>query len=83
MRISYDNSTLFSVSSDGTFCVFAIQDKDPKRKDKDLPLIQHSREVLIQRSILNQIKSEIALAEQEIQAHQEIAKLEAASKRMR
>ena len=63
MRISYDNSTLFSVSSDGTFCVFAIQDKDPKRKDKDLPLIQHSREVLIQRSILNQIKSEIALAE--------------------
>ena len=24
MRISYDNSTLFSVSSDGTFCVFNI-----------------------------------------------------------
>lgn len=42
MRVSYDNQTLFSCSSDGSICVFSIQERDNKKKDKDLPQIQYS-----------------------------------------
>lgn len=47
MRISYDNTTLFSCSGDGSICVFAIQEKENKKKDKDLPTIQYSQVILI------------------------------------
>jgi WD40 repeat protein len=47
MRVSYDNTTLFSCSQDGSICVFSIQDRDNKKKDKELPTIQYSQVILI------------------------------------
>jgi WD40 repeat protein len=59
MRLSYDNTTLFSVSVDGTLAVFNIHDKDPKRKIKDLPQITHSGVLLIQRTERDKILHDI------------------------
>ena len=49
IRLSFNNSHLMSVGSDGSLCVFDIKDKDPKvRKDgKELPTILHSEDVII------------------------------------
>jgi hypothetical protein len=59
MKISYDNTTLFSISADGTLGVFNIIDKDPKRKIKDLPTISHSGVLLIQRTERDKILHDI------------------------
>ena len=32
MRVSYDNTTLFTCSQDGSICVFSIQDRDKKKE---------------------------------------------------
>lgn len=59
MRLSYDNSTLYSCSQDASICVFSVQDKDSKKKDKELPSVQHSQVTLIQLSQRTKIQSEI------------------------
>lgn len=66
LRISYDNTTLFSCSQDGSICVFSIQDRDNKKKDKDLPTIQYSQVILIQQAQRNKIQSEIEHLNNEI-----------------
>jgi hypothetical protein len=47
LRLSYDNTHLFSAGQDGVFAIFQIIDKDPKKKDKELMQISHSDEILI------------------------------------
>ena len=60
MRLSYDNSTLFSCSQDASICVFAVQYKYTKKKDKEpLPSVQHSQVTLIQMTQRTKIQSEI------------------------
>jgi WD40 repeat protein len=81
MKISYDNSTLFTVSADGTLGVFNIQDKDPKRKIKDLPSVTHSGVLLIQRTERDKILHDIEHYNQEIKAYREMAKVDAETKR--
>lgn len=55
LRLSYDNQTLFSASVDGTLAVFSIQERDSKKKDKELPTIQYSEFILIQQAHRNKI----------------------------
>lgn len=81
MKLSHDNSTLFSVAADGTLCVFGIQDRDPKRKIKDLPSVQHSGVLLIQRTERDKILHDIEHYNQEIRAYKEMAKVDAETKR--
>ena len=66
LKLSYDNQTLFSTSSDGTLAVFSIQEKDSKKKDKELPSIQYSEFILIQQAERNKIQQDIELLQEQI-----------------
>lgn len=47
MKLSFDNTVVFSSSTDGSLCAFGLADRDPKKKILDLPQIQMSSEILI------------------------------------
>lgn len=47
LRISFDNSVLFSSGHDGVLCIFDIKDKDPKGKARENISIHLSDELLI------------------------------------
>lgn len=66
LRVSYDNQSLFSCSNDGTFAVFSVQEKDSRKKDKDLPTIQYSDFILIQQAYRNKIQQDIELLNEKI-----------------
>lgn len=50
LRITYDNTALFSVGQDGLFCMFEVNEKNKGiKKDRDTFQIQYSEEILIQK----------------------------------
>ena len=59
LKLSFDNQTLFSSSSDGSLCVFALADRDPKKKILDLPQIQLSTDILIPKMQRDKIQQDI------------------------
>lgn len=60
LRISFDNTVLFSAGQDGLFCIFDIKDKDPKgKKDKDNIQIMYSEEILIQKAERDKFQADI------------------------
>ena len=67
--MTFNNSHLLSVGSDGSLCVFDIKDKEPKlRKDgKELPTIIHSDDVLIPKAERDNFRSELDRIRNEIQ----------------
>ena len=60
LKLSYDNNTLFSASSDGSLCVFTLADKvDPKKKILDLPSSKTCTEFLTPKMQREKIRNDI------------------------
>lgn len=61
MRISYDNSLLFSGGQDGVFCIFEIKVKDhgQKKGEKETSNITYSDEILIQKAERDRFQADI------------------------
>ena len=59
LRVSYDNQTLYSSAMDGTLAVFAIQEKDQKKPNRDLPSILPSPEILIKKKQRDVLQADI------------------------
>jgi hypothetical protein len=59
--LTFSNSHLLSVGSDGSLCVFDVKDKDPKiRKDgKELPTIVHSDDILIPKAERDKFREDL------------------------
>lgn len=66
IKLAYDNSVLFSSSSDGSLCVFGLSDRDPKKKILDLPTIQASTDILIPKTQRDEIQDKISLLKNQI-----------------
>lgn len=49
LRVSYDNQTLYSAAMDGSLAVFAITEKDAKKKITNLPSVNLAPEILIKK----------------------------------
>ena len=49
LRVSYDNQILYSAAMDGSLAVFAISEKDQKKKSTNLPSVQLAAEILIKK----------------------------------
>jgi hypothetical protein len=60
LRISYDNTILFSVGADGVLCVFDIKVKDHgQKKEKEAFSITYSDEILIQKAERDRFQADI------------------------
>ena len=60
LRISFDNTVLFSSGKDGLLCIFDIKDKDPKgKKEKDSIQLMVSEEILIQKAERDKFQADI------------------------
>jgi hypothetical protein len=59
LKLSFDNSIIYSASSDGSMCVFGLADRDPKKKILNLPSINSSSEFLTPKMQRDKLQSEI------------------------
>jgi hypothetical protein len=50
MRLSYDNTHLFSAGKDGCLIIHDVKDRDPKGKSKDREGLPFSDEILTEKS---------------------------------
>lgn len=70
MKLNFDNTRLFSVGEDGVIGVYTIIDKEPKKKDAaQLPLIQLSEEILIEKKVRDDLQSDIKRLQDDIKMH--------------
>lgn len=67
LRLSYDNTTLFSCGLDGSVACFAIINRDKKKTDQGLPQINISSENLLLKTELDKKKAKIESLKQNIQ----------------
>ena len=49
MRLSYDNTHLFSAGKDGCLIIHVVKDRDPKGKSKDREGLPFSDEILTEK----------------------------------
>jgi len=66
LKISYDNQFLFSAGLDGVLCIFQVVDKMVRKKEKELPVIQYSEELLFQKANRDKIQQEIERCKSDI-----------------
>ena len=59
LRISYDNQTLYSAGMDGSLAVFAITEKDAKKKITNLPSVNLAPEILIKKKQRDVLQADI------------------------
>lgn len=61
LRLSFDNSVLFSAGRDGSLCLFDVKDKEPKlRKDgKELTAVSLSNETLLPKTERDKFKADV------------------------
>lgn len=75
LKLNFDNTKLFSVGDDGVIGVFTIIDKEPKKKDtSQLPAIQLSEEILIEKKRRDDLQAEIKRLNDDIKMHQDAHK---------
>lgn len=58
MRLSYDNSNLFTAGKDCALMIHDVKDRDPKGKGKDRDALQFSDEILTEKSEIDQFIQE-------------------------
>ena len=59
LRVSYDNRILYSAAMDGSLAVFAIMEKDQKKKSTNLPSVQFAAEILIKKKQRDVLQADI------------------------
>ena len=59
LRVSYDNQILYSAAMDGSLAVFAIMEKDQKKKSTNLPSVQFAAEILIKKKQRDVLQADI------------------------
>ena len=83
LRVTQDNSHVFSAGQDGVFGIFSVSDKDPNRKEKEFSQVTQSEEILIEKqerdkfqADIEHLKNRIEIAKQnkEAQVQQELDK---------
>ena len=59
LRVSYDDSHLFSVGQDGCVCIFEVKDRELKRRERELVGITLSEELIITRTDIQELNGQI------------------------
>lgn len=77
LKLSYDNSVIYSASSDGSMCVFGLADRDPKKKILNLPQITASTEFLTPKMQRDKLQNEIQTLKAAIKQEQQNKAFEA------
>ena len=75
LRVTQDNSNVFSAGQDGVFGIFTVHDKDPNKKDKEFSQVTQSEEILIEKqerdkfqADIEHLKNQIEIAKQNKEA---------------
>ena len=76
LRLSYDNSKLFSIGLDGVLCCFTMKDNDEKFKEKlrNQPQIMQSEEILIEKQRHDELGAVIQRLKRDIDQQKKNAK---------
>ena len=67
LRVTQDNSYVFSAGQDGVFGVFSVLDKDPNKKDKEYSQVTQSEEILIEKQERDKFQADIEHLKQQIE----------------
>ena len=59
IRVSYDDTHLFSVGQDGTVCIFEVKDRELKRRERELKGITLSDEMIIMKNEIDDFHVQI------------------------
>lgn len=75
LKLNFDNTKLFSVGEDGVIGVYTVVDKEPKKKESpQLPIIQLSEEILIEKKRRDDLQAEIKRLNDDIKMQQDALK---------
>jgi hypothetical protein len=69
MRLSYDNTHLFSAGKDGCLIIHDVKDRDPKGKSKDREGLPFSDEILTEKQEIEQYATEKEACETELSGY--------------
>ena len=83
LRVSYDNQTLYSAAMDGSLAVFAITEKDAKKKITNLPSVNLAPEILIKKKQRDVLQADIRQLNESIRTEKRNAAEAMEAKRQR
>ena len=71
MRVTANNTHLFSVGADGLLCIYDIKDRDPKSAENLANQLKFSQEILTKRMDIEQIQQEMESMENKFRSSEE------------